>query len=243
MVIEKVILGVVQGITEFLPISSSGHLVLLKHIFGLEYKGAFYETFLHTATFLSVIAVLYKEVFLWENFKRYFPLSVVATLPLIPMVFLLKTIESTFQNPKVLPLTFLITTLVLFITRFFPSKNKNPTILTSLFMGLFQVVSLLPGVSRSGMTISAGIFAGLKMEEAFNLSFWMFLLASLGAFAIELKDVGEFSLTFVDLIVWFITFITGVISLYVLKRIVISRHFWMFSIYTLVMSLISFLIF
>ncbi len=243
MVIEKLILGVVQGITEFLPISSSGHLVLLKHIFGLEYKGAYYETFLHTATFFSVIAVLYREVFLWKNFKRYFPLSVIATLPLIPTVLLVKTIERTFENPKILPLTFLITSIILFITKFFPSKNKNPTVLTSLFMGLFQVISLFPGVSRSGITISAGIFVGLKMEEAFNLSFWMFLPASLGAFLIEFKDVGNFNLTSADVIVWFITFITGVISLYALKRILISRYFWIFSIYTLAISILSFLIF
>ncbi|MEO0168901.1 MAG: undecaprenyl-diphosphate phosphatase [candidate division WOR-3 bacterium] len=243
MVVEKIILGIVQGITEFLPVSSSGHLVFLKHIFGLEFKGAFYETFLHTATFLSVVFVLRDKIFNPQNFRKYFPLSVVATIPLIPTAFIIKPLEDTFNNPKILAFTFLITGVFLFLTLFAPEGNEKPNLKNSIIMGIFQTMALLPGISRSGITISSGIFSKMEPEEAFNLSFWIFLPASLGAFVLESRYIKEISLNIYDFIVWIITFLVGVISLKILRRVLLGKFFWVFSVYTLFLSILSFLIF
>lgn len=243
MVIERIILGLVQGITEFLPVSSSGHLVFLKHFFGLEFKGAFYETFLHTATFLSVVFVLREKIFNLKNFKKYFPLSVVATIPLLPTVLVIKPLEENFNNPKILVFTFLITSVFLFLTLFAPKGNEKPNLKNSIIMGIFQTMALLPGVSRSGITISSGIFLKMEPEEAFNLSFWIFLPASLGAFVLESRHIYKINLNFYDFIVWIITFIVGVISLKLLKRVLLGKFFWVFSFYTFFLALLSFLLF
>jgi undecaprenyl-diphosphatase len=243
LVVEKVILGIVQALTEFLPVSSSGHLVLLKHLFGLEFKGAFYETFLHTATFLSVIFVLRDRIFNLDNLKRYIPLSMVGILPLFPAVFFLRELEGTFENPKILPFTFLITSLFLFLTLFFKGGKEGANFKNSLIMGLAQALALLPGVSRSGSTISTGLFLGMDREEAFILSFWIFLPASIGAFILESRHIEGVNLGIGDAFVWLITFVVGIFALKVLRRALLGRYFWAFSLYTLFLSLLSFFLF
>ena len=243
MALEKLVLGIVQALTEFLPISSSGHLVLLKHIFGLEFKGALYETFLHTATFFSVIFVLRDKIFKIENLKAYLPLSLVGILPLFPMAFFLNELERSFENPKILPFTFLITSLFLFLTRFFEGGRERANLKISLIMGFAQALALLPGVSRSGSTISTGLFLRMDKDEAFTLSFWMFLPASLGAFILESRHLEDVKLQIEDALVWIITFLVGIFALKVLRRALLGRYFWAFSVYTLILSILSFLLF
>ncbi len=244
MVVEKLVLGIVQALTEFLPVSSSGHLVLIKHIFGLEFKGAFYETFLHTATFLSVIFVLRDKIFKVENIKKYLPLSIVGTLPLLPAVFFLREIEETFENPRFLPFTFLLTSLILFLTVFFRGGTEKANFKSSFIMGVAQVLALLPGVSRSASTISTGLFLRMDKEEAFTLSFWMFLPANFGAFVLESRHLGSGVIIKIeDVLVWIITFIVGVFAMKVLRKVLLGRYFWAFSIYTFALSIFSFFFF
>ena len=238
---EKLVLGVVQGITEFLPVSSSGHLVLLKHLFGLKEQGAFYEVFLHTATFLSVIVVLRGKIFNLRAFLRYGWLSAIATLPLFVVVPFAHTVESAFGNPKLLPITFSITAAFLLSTYFVrvPGKRRAGW-KDALLMGLVQVLALLPGVSRSGTTISAGLHRGLDPEEAFSLSFWMFLPAALGSFVLEATRVKGISLTPWDGVVWISTFAVGVVSLVFLRRVLTAHgKFWVFGLYTLAVAILS----
>ncbi len=238
---EKLVLGIVQGITEFLPVSSSGHLVLLRHLFGIEGKGAFYEVFLHSATFLSVVVVLRGKIFNRRHFYRYFKLSLIATLPLFLVVPFADSVEATFENPRLLPLTFLLTSLFLFSTYFVRHKGgRKATGLDTLIMGIFQTLALLPGVSRSGTTITVGLHRRLDPDEAFTLSFWMFLPAALGSFVLEIRKVNEVTLTPLDVFVWIITFVVGVISLILLRKILIARgKFWIFGLYTLAVALLS----
>lgn len=243
MVVEKIVLGIVQALTEFLPVSSSGHLVLLKHVFGLEFKGAFYETFLHTATFLSVIFVLRDKIFNFGNLKRFAPVSIVGILPLLPAVFFLKELEESFENPKVLPLTFLVTSLFLFLTFFFKGGKDGANFKNSLIMGFAQALALLPGISRSGSTISTGLFLKMDREEAFTLSFWIFLPASVGSFILESRHIKDVDLGVEDIFVWLITFTVGIFALKALKRVLLGRFFWVFSIYTLFLSILSFFLF
>jgi len=111
-------------------------------------------------------------------------------------------------------------------------------------MGIFQTLALLPGVSRSGTTITAGLHRRLDPDEAFTLSFWMFLPAALGSFVLEIRKVNEVSLTPFDALVWMITFIVGVVSLILLRKILIMRgKFWIFGLYTLAVALLSAMLF
>ncbi len=238
-------MGVVQGITEFLPVSSSGHLVLLRHLFGIEGQGAFYEVFLHTATFLSVVVVLRGKIFNLKSLWRYGWLSVVATLPLFAVVPLADFVESTFNRPSLLPITFSLTALFLLSTHFVRIPGgREAGWKDALMMGIVQVLALFPGVSRSGVTISTGLHRGLDPDEAFSLSFWMFLPAALGSFVLEATRIKEVSLTAWDGVVWITTFAVGVGSLLLLRRILVSRgKFWMFGLYVLGMALLSAILF
>ncbi len=241
MVVEKLLLGIVQGITEFLPVSSSGHLVLLKHLFGVKEQGAFYEVFLHTATFLSVVVVLRGKIFNLRSLWRYGWLSAIATLPLFAVVPFAHLVEETFNTPSLLPLTFSITSLFLLSTYLVrTSEGRRAGWKDALIMGVVQVLALLPGVSRSGITISTGLHRGLEPEEAFALSFWMFLPAALGSFVLEAVRVKEVSLTAWDGVVWITTFAVGVGSLMLLKRLLVNRRkFWVFGLYTVGVALLS----
>ncbi len=241
--LEKLLLAAVQGITEFLPVSSSGHLVFLRHLMGVRAEGAFYEVFLHSATFLSVVFVLREEIFDRRKFIRYFKLSLIASLPLFILAPFKDILESTFENPSLLPLTFFITSLFLLSTPLAHPRRDRAGPLEALVMGVAQSLALLPGVSRSGTTISTGLHRGLKPEEAFTLSFWMFLPAALGSFILETPEVRAFDLSYADALAWFVAFSVGVLSLKLLKRILLGRFFWIFGIYTLAMALTSLVVF
>ncbi|MFZ8834927.1 MAG: undecaprenyl-diphosphate phosphatase, partial [Candidatus Caldipriscus sp.] len=149
----------------------------------------------------------------------------------------------TFENPKILPFTFLITSLFLFLTLFFKGGKEGANFKNSLIMGLAQALALLPGVSRSGSTISTGLFLGMDREEAFILSFWIFLPASIGAFILESMHIEGVNLGIEDVFVWLITFVVGVFTLKVLRKALLGRYFWAFSLYTLFLSLLSFFLF
>ena len=236
---EKLLLGIVQGITEFLPVSSSGHLVLLRHLLGIGGKGAFYEVFLHSATFVAVVIVLRDRIFNRSAFWRYLWLSAVATLPLFFVVPFADTVESTFENPKVLPFTFGATALVLLSTYLVRPGGRRAKWYDALVMGLAQVLALLPGISRSGTTITVGLHRRLDPDEAFSLSFWMFLPAALGSFALELRKVGDVALTPWDGVVWLVTLAVGVGSLALLRKFVSKGKFWVFGIYALAIAILS----
>ncbi|NPB04126.1 MAG: undecaprenyl-diphosphate phosphatase [Thermotogae bacterium] len=241
---EKLILGVIQGVTEFLPVSSSGHLVLLKHLIGFRSEGAFYEVFLHSATFLSVVFVLRHSIFSPEVFLRYLKLSFVATLPLVLVVPFASSIERTFDEPRILPFTFLFTTIVLLSTRFLRIGNRKARFYDAFILGILQTLALLPGVSRSGITISSGLWRRLSPDESFTLSFWMFLPAALGSFIFEAPKVKDVSLSPWDGVVWIITFATGVLSLQLLRRLLVSEgRFWVFGVYTLTIAIVTVFLF
>ncbi|MBI2054203.1 MAG: undecaprenyl-diphosphate phosphatase [Candidatus Staskawiczbacteria bacterium] len=179
-IFQSIILGIVQGITEFLPISSSGHLVLLQKMFGIKEPPIFFDTLIHFATILAVIFYLRKEI--WSVLKglnkkenqRLVLLILLATIPAVVVGFSMKDeIDEIFNSLSLLAVSFLITALILFLTKFFENGKKNLEKLSwldSLLIGIFQALAILPGVSRSGGTISAGFFRGLDRTSAFKFS-------------------------------------------------------------------------
>jgi undecaprenyl-diphosphatase len=229
----------VQGISEFLPISSSGHLNLAQYFFGLTPSLTF-DIFLNTATLLSVL------FYFRSNIKFFFsnlPQIIIGSIPAGVVGVLFKDqIESIFSDITLLPLFFMITAAFVFSTQYFNKKNTKISYKQAIIIGLFQMLAILPGVSRSGSTIFAGLLMGLSPATAFNYSFSLFIPASLGALVLGLKDIlGQNLFTLNNLVAFAYTFIVGLISLTLLRKLLVDRKLWMFGVYSLLLA--SFLLF
>jgi undecaprenyl-diphosphatase len=233
--IQSIVLSLIQGITEFLPISSSGHLNLAQYFFNLQ-PSLSLDIFLNTATFISVLFFFRKQLkYFFTNLKYI----IVGSIPAGIIGVLFKdNIKSLFSNPKLLPLFFLITAALVFSTKFTKPKDKSLNYSIAIVIGFFQALAILPGVSRSGSTIFAGLLLGLSSIEAFNFSFCLFIPASLGALIMGIKDMS-FTNTFTTeyLLAFIITCITGVVALNLLKKVLINHKFWLFGVYTFILAI------
>ena len=191
---QGMLLGLVQGLSEFLPISSSGHLVLFENIFGISSPGIFFEVMLHLGT-LAAVVVYYRKL-IWRILRRplnrYTLYLLLATLPAVLLTLLFGDwIEAAFGG-RFLGFAFLLTSLVLFLVSRIPKGQKimrtmKPT--DALFVGCAQGVALLPGVSRSGSTIAGGLFCGLEEEFTAEFSFMMSIPAILGSLVLQIVDI------------------------------------------------------
>jgi len=238
--IQALILGLLQGLTEFLPVSSSGHLVIAQHFFNLLTPPVLFDVLLHLATALAIIIVLWRQLLSLD--KKTIGFILLASLPAgIIGVLLNSSIETLFSSVKLVALALLVTALLLFLTRYFFSQAKSTRLTwkNTLLIGLFQALAIIPGISRSGSTISAGIFAKLKPELIFNFSFLLALPAIFGAALLQLKD-SNFSSSLLDLplVIGFITaFISGLFALKLLKKFVSQGKFSFFAYYCLALGL------
>ena len=218
------ILGFIQGISEFLPISSTGHLNLVQYLFKQPVSLSL-DIFLHLATLFSVL-------FFFRKFVKYFfenlIFIIIASVPvaIVGLSFQDK-IDNIFSDIKLLPLFFLITSIFVLSTKYFKPKNIKLSYKNALIIGLFQCIALLPGVSRSGTTIMAGLLVGLSPLEAFNFSFALFIPATIGAVILGLED---FFFTPNLIPVFVITFLVGLFALNILKKSLLSKNFWKFSL-------------
>ena len=238
--LQGIFLGITQAITEFLPISSTGHLHLFQKFFGLQTSLTF-DIFLNTATWLSVLFFFRKQV---PYFFKNLNFIIVGSLPAVLVGVLFKDqVEAIFASTATLPYEFLFTAVILFLTRYFKFKNDQLTYPKAIIIGLFQALAIIPAISRSGSTIFAGLLLGLSAQTAFNFSFCLFIPASLGALILDAKDVFSLSLlTPTNLIVFGVTFLVGILSLKILQKILISQKFYLFSIYLLVLASILLLV-
>jgi len=239
--LQSYLLGLVQGITEFLPISSSGHLNLLQHFFGFA-PSLSLDIFLNTATLFSVLFFFRNQIkYFFDNLKYI----IIGTIPaVIAGVFFKDQIESMFSSVKFMPYEFLITSLLLFSTKFFKSKTESKlNYKSALIIGAMQAVAILPAVSRSGATIATALLLGLSPLNAFNFSFCLFIVASIGAIILDYKVLLTTSfLNPVSIVTFIITMISGIIALYFLQKIMQKNSFWYFGIYTLILSVILFFV-
>jgi len=237
--IQALILGLLQGLTEFLPVSSSGHLVIAQHFFGFLTPPVFFDILLHLATALAIIIVLWRPLLSLD--KKTFGFILLASLPAgIIGILLNSSITALFSSVKLVAVALLITGLLLFLTRYFFSQAKNTRLTwkNTLFIGLFQAIAIIPGISRSGSTISAGIFAKLRPELIFNFSFLLALPAIFGAAFLQLKD-SNFSSSLLGLplaIGFFAAFISDLFALKILKKFVSRGQFSFFAYYCLVLG-------
>lgn len=209
----SVILGFVQGVAEFLPISSSGHLTLLQYFFGMEEPDQLFNILLHFATLLAVCLVYFQDIvemiveffrFLSDLFRRktsmgnppearrLILLLIVATLPLLVVLVVKDAIEALGDHPPFVSCALIVTGFILFVSDRMSRGYKtarNATLRDVLLVGVAQGLATVPGISRSGSTISAGMALGFDRKFAVRFSFLMSLPAVLGATILEVADV------------------------------------------------------
>ncbi|MFO7626681.1 MAG: undecaprenyl-diphosphate phosphatase [Candidatus Fermentibacteraceae bacterium] len=226
---ESMALAAIQGLTEFLPVSSSGHLALASAFMNVPAGSMAFEVVLHLGTLVAVLLVYGKDlssiaagVVRGCRESRLMALSlIVASVPAgIAGIFLSDSIEAVFGMPLVVSVLMLLTGTVLFLTRFSPRGRGEPGIRRGVFIGFFQALAVLPGVSRSGLTISAGLFRGVGRAEAARFSFLLSVPAILGAAVLELPE-AEWNTSFGVLAVGFaVSALVGYAALKVLLRFV-----------------------
>lgn len=205
-----VLQGLVQGLTEFLPISSSGHLVLVQTLFGSNTEANYmlFSVALHFGTLLSVVAAFWKDVrelvaefFGWVKdgfrlqgrpYRRFIVLLLLTIVPMFAVLPVKSRIEEAFSSPLLVGLMLLLTAAILFLSEKAPKKQKteeNASWLDGLLVGIAQCFAVVPGLSRSGTTICAGLFCGFSRDFAVRFAFIMSLPVVLGANLLELIDV------------------------------------------------------
>ncbi len=250
-----IVLAIIQGVTEFLPVSSSGHLVLAKHFLGMkELSGVTLEIVLNTGTLIAILAFYWKR--LWtigmgvlrgEKESIHFALLIGAgCIPAIAIGFLFKDrLEGAFSNPRFVSCTLMGTGLFL-IGSHFPKKNNRPVgWVSGLMIGLMQAVALLPGVSRSGSTIGMSRFLGIEPKQAAEFSFFMLIPLSVGACLLAVRDLMRHGNTSGCTALEFgvglaVSAVVGYFSLMWLVSLLQRGRFWRFGIYCLCVGLISF---
>ena len=197
--LQAFILGLVQGLTEFLPVSSSGHLVLFQKIFekagGISANVVSFDVAVHLATLLAVIAVMRDDIIaiLKKPLCKLTYLIIVGSIPTAILGFFFKDlIEGLFKSGKTLGFEFILTGLVLWLAENIRTKNKGikeMSYLDAIFIGTAQGVAILPAISRSGLTLAGGLVRGLNREFAIKFSFLMSIPAILGAALPDLLDL------------------------------------------------------
>ncbi|MEN3046644.1 MAG: undecaprenyl-diphosphate phosphatase [Candidatus Hydrothermales bacterium] len=234
---KEIILGLFQGLTEFLPISSSGHLVLLQEILGFNIKGIGIETLLHLATFFSVI-FYFRNRLIAYYYKNFFKI-IVGILPAgIFALFFREKIEYFFEDADFLFIFFFLNGFYLLLS-FLKEGNKVLDIKKALIIGFFQIFALLPGISRSGITITTGLLLKVSSRESFEFSFYMYLPLVLGAFLIEIDDLKNLEVL-PSIFSFIFAFLSGLLALYILEGSLKKKYFPFFGIYTILLSIFCF---
>ena len=252
---QALVLGLIQGFTEFLPVSSSGHLILVRELMGLNLVSSTQENFLfdimvHVGTLVAVVLVLYKDIggLFKKPFKRM-GMLIVATRPAVIVGFLCKDyINEYFNNATYLCFFFLFTAVIMLVSEIIAKKNKNPKDLGwggAIAMGVMQGVGVFPGVSRSGSSIFGGTVAGSKGKQVATFSFLMSIPVILGSLLLTVIDVAKSgALGSID---WFniavgsiAAFASGYFSVKVMLGLIAKANFKWFSLYLLAVSIFSF---
>lgn len=267
--LDAIVQGIIQGLTEFLPVSSSGHLALYQNYFGQseQSSGLFFSAILHLGTLLATILAFRKEIwalikeagsmcgdlFKGKLFKTpmnperrmivMLVLSLFVLVPFVPLKDFIEKVSTTYMI--VLGCLFIYTSIILYLSDRCVKGNKTEgdiTVKNALTVGLFQAIALFPGVSRSGSTISSGLFCGFSRELAVRYSFILGIPTILAGCLLEVKDALETSESMGNIGVYLVGFavsaVVGVCAIKMVNWIVKSNKFTIFSIYTLILGLV-----
>lgn len=254
---EALILGLVQGLTEFLPVSSSGHLELGKYLFGINPEANFYFSIaVHGATVLSTVVVLWNEIlvlvkgffkFRMNDETIYVLKLIVSMIPVgIAGFFLTDIVESFFTgNMVALGVQFMISALFLIMTLFIKPKERPIGFIDSFIIGLAQAFAVLPAVSRSGATIATGMMLGNRKADIAKFSFLMVLVPVIGANIVEMKAGGfstEGTSAYVIVIGFVAAFIAGYFACKWMINLVKKGNLLWFAVYCILAGIFSILL-
>jgi len=238
---QAIFLAIIQGLTEFLPISSSGHLVIFQKLFGLK-PPVLFDILVHVGTLGAIIAYFLKP--LSKISKHTLLLVVIGTIPAVVVGLFLQTyITQIFDSLKLVGVALLMTAGLLLVSKRFKLLNRRFKYLKwqdALFVGIFQVLAILPGVSRSGSTIVAGLARKLDRETAFRFSFYLAIPAILGALALQIPDLidGQVNYLSQGILGMIIAGAVGYEALKILEKTLLGAKFWLFGIYCLVLGIV-----
>lgn len=253
--LKIIILAIVQGITEFLPISSSGHLCLLKYFFGLNQDGALIEIVLHAGTLISIVFFYRKQIFEILKIRftddsessSYIFFVILAIIPIVIIGFLFgDSVEYVFGNFNLVCLFLIITGIFLIFSNFSKVKESNLNFKKSFLIGIAQMFAILPGISRSGMTIGMANLLGIDIRKSAEFSF---IIAIPVLFGVIIKYFSNLNLENIStsienlLIGLIVSFITGLLALKWLISLLNKRKLWYFGVYCICIGVFSFLFF
>lgn len=253
---EALILGLVQGLTEFLPVSSSGHLEIGKVLLDVEMKeNLTFTVIVHFATVLSTITVFYKEIqglfrgvvtFRWNQETRYVSKILFSMIPVLIVGFFFKEeVEMLFSgNLKMVGGALLVTSLLLISTQLVKSGTKKIPFMDALLMGIAQAAAVIPGISRSGATISTGLLLKNDRSEVARFSFLMVLLPIIGAALLDILSISsgnhENSIPVSSLILGFLaSYVSGYLACSWMIRLVKRGNLYWFAIYCALIGILS----
>lgn len=243
---QAVIMGLVQGFTEFLPVSSSGHLVIARNVLGITAEPLLFEIILHVGTLVAVCIVFWKE--LWNMIRHPFSkpvlMLVIATIPaVLAALFLSDFIETAFGG-QYLAIGFLFTAVFLVAAESLKPKSvhgmRDMNAKDAVSMGVMQAIALIPGISRSGSTIVGGLLAGLKRESATRFAFLMSVPAILGSLVFKIKDFAELGSSetsvFTLIIGALVAALSGYFAIRFMLRLVSRKKLYGFAIYVAILG-------
>lgn len=257
--LHLIVLAVIQGLTEFLPVSSSGHLVLVEHWLGAYPGDVFLNVVLHGGTLLAVLVVYARDIRRLLRFDavavQYVVALAVGTLPAVVVGLLFKeAIEGLFDSPRVAAAALVFTGLFLLSTRSRGQAERTgiggewhpvpPPLGKALLIGCAQALAIIPGVSRSGATIASSLWLGVGRQEAARFSFLLAVPAIAGALVLQVKDgmpateatAGGLALGA------FAAFLVGLLAIRLTALMVVQRHFWKFAFYCLPLGVLMFVL-
>lgn len=260
--LQAIAMGVLQGATEFLPISSSGHLVLIPHLLRWPIPSVTFDALVHWGTLAAVVAFFWQELKsiakAWlrsvtageRSYKAYMGwLILLGTIPALMAGLLLEDFfEGLFSSPRSVSVALMGTALLLVIAELKIKPRKRLELLSwtdALLIGLFQALAITPGISRSGSTMAAGVFAGLDREGAARFSFLLSVPVILGAGFKELLDISLAGGWESQWFILFLGFVSALVSGYASIAFLISfvrrRRFYVFAFYCLALGLLGLL--
>ena len=247
-VLFAIILGILQGLTEFLPVSSSGHLLLLESIFGISENNMFFNIVLHVATLVAVVIIFWKDVvnIIKHPFGKEMRFIVIATIPTVVIALLVNHFVDDFTMKTLLGYGFLVSALITFSTAILQKRKKTEykemSNSKAFIVGVVQGLAVLPGVSRSGSTICAGLLQGIEREKSASFSFLISIPVILGGLVFEVVGGikhGFGSVNFLACFLGFIfAFITALFTIKLMMKFVKNGNWIWFSAYLFALSVI-----
>ena len=242
---EILLLSFIQGVSEFLPISSAAHLILASNIYEFKNQSLLIDISLHLGSLLAILFYFRNEIFNLKNNLNLFYKIIIATIPLVIIGYFLYStgIIYEFRNIKVIVWTTFGGAILLHIAdrrKIFNNLENSFNYKSALIIGLFQILALIPGTSRAGITITAGRILGFDRTDSTKISFYLSIPALAGASAIGIKDLlkENIEFNFIVLVGIFLSFIFSLITIKYFLKFIKKFSFKIFVFYRIILSLI-----